>query len=282
MTSKSQIIRPGIIRLAVLMCISLLTGCQNAVTTSNQVTSSNETTMTSVRTSPLTVPRPDFEAKSIEEAESVSVGDHISFGRYPQRRSPDTDSFEPEPIEWRVLDIQDGKALLITEYLLKPISYNTTLEDVTWETCSLRKWCNDTFYDAAFSEDEKRFIQTVTLKNPDNPLRGTPGGNDTEDRLFCLSLEEAKIYFKDQGDRWAVPTDYAINERADTHEENGIVTGWWWLRTPASSANRASDVDCYGETDWEINGYGEDGDFVIGSNCVRPAVWISIPEKNEY
>ena len=62
MTSKSQNIRPGIIRLAVLMCISLLTGCQNAVTTSNQVTSSIETTMTSVRTSPLTVTRPDFEA----------------------------------------------------------------------------------------------------------------------------------------------------------------------------------------------------------------------------
>ena len=100
MTSRSQKIRPGIMRLAVLMCIPLLTGCQNAVTTSeqdttaiettmvsNQMTSQIEITMTSVRASPLIVTRPTFDAKSIEEADSVSVGDHITFGNYPQRKN---------------------------------------------------------------------------------------------------------------------------------------------------------------------------------------------------
>ena len=213
-----------------------------------------------------------------QEDYGISVGDHIRFGNYPQKNASD-----PEPVMWRVLEIKDGKALVISEYLLEPYVYNVEPADVTWENSSIRKWLNGKFFDAAFSDSEKSIIQTVTVKNSDNPIYGTPGGNDTEDKVFCLSLEEVQIYFSDAGDRMTAPTEYAVSRGASVSDDktlaNGMKTGWWWLRTPASSANRAADVDCYGNIDnVRIEG-GVDGDIVFSEgNCVRPAVWIQITD----
>ena len=215
---------------------------------------------------------------TVEEDDVISVGDHILFGNYPQNNGTD-----PEPIEWRVLEIKDGKALVISEYLLEPKAYYFELADVTWENSSLRKWLNGDFYDKAFSDSEKGLIQTVTIENQDNPLYGTPGGNDTEDKMFCLSLEEVQIYFADANDRMAALTDYALSRGASVCEDktldNGMKTGWWWLRTPASSANRAAEVDCYGNIDTVINADRVDGCLVFSEGiCVRPVVWIVLSD----
>lgn len=215
-----------------------------------------------------------------EEDDSISVGDHIMFGNYQQK----TDA-GPEPIEWRVLEINDDKALIISEYLLEPHVYNIEMEDITWEDSSLRIWLNGDFYDTAFSASEKSHIKTVTIKNPDNPLYGTPGGNDTEDNVFCLSLEEVQIYFADANDRMAALTDYAISRGASVNEdnklENGMKTGWWWLRTPASSANRAAEVDCFGNIDTVINDDRVDGCLVFSEGIsIRPAVWITLTDED--
>lgn len=255
--------RIGVITLAVLTSCVFIASCMN--------TTSDSTTKTTI-------------TGSVEETSGLSVGDHIMFGNYPQNYAPRSDTAEPEPVEWRVLEIKDGKALIISEYLLEPAVYYIEPADVTWETSTLRKWLNTTFYDTAFSESEKSSIQTVTVKNPDNPLHGTKGGNDTEDKVFCLSLDEAKLYFKDKNDRMAAPTKYAVKRGAKINEDstlaNGMNTGWWWLRTPASSSNRASDVDCYGNIDDVIvQGRDVDGSLVFDEeNCVRPAVWVTIPE----
>lgn len=255
--------RIGVIALAVLTSCAFITSCMNTNAGATSQTTNTET---------------------VEETAGISVGDHIMFGNYPQNYADGSDTAEPEPIEWRVLEIKDGKALIISEYLLTPVTYNIELSDVTWETCSLRKWLNTDFYDKAFTDSEKNSIQTVTIKNPDNPLRGTPGGNDTEDKVFCLSLEEAQLYFKDAEDRMAAPTKYAVKRGAKTNEDsklaNGMKTGWWWLRTPASSSNRASDVDCYGNIDNVfIKGTDIDGNLVFDEdNCVRPSVWITLSE----
>ena len=248
--------------LAVLLSCQFMTSCQKAISEETMVPSESES-----------VP------ESVEEDDGISVGDHILFGSYPQKGVSGTDTFDNAPIEWRVLDIHDGKALILSEYLLDTSVYYYDMADVTWETSSLRKWLNGTFYDAAFSESEKSLIQTVTIKNPDNPVYGTPGGNDTEDKVFCLSLEEAQLYFKDANDRMTAPTDYAISHGAalsnDRMLDNGMKTGWWWLRSPASSSNRAADADCYGNIDTMRNADGVDGDIVFAeTNCVRPVVWI--------
>ena len=80
--------------------------------------------------------------ETTEEQKGISVGDHILFGYYPQRSAPGTDNFDPEPIEWRVLDIQDRNAVIISEYLLDATVYYFDMADVTWEMSSLRKWLN--------------------------------------------------------------------------------------------------------------------------------------------
>lgn len=252
--------------LAVLLSCQFMASCQQ--TTIDETTVSSES---------------ESESESVEEDDGISVGDHIVFGSYPQKSVSGTDTFDTEPIEWRVLDIQDGKALIISEYLLDTTVYYNDMADVTWETSSLRKWLNSTFYDAAFSGSEKSLIQTTTVKNPDNPLYGTPGGNDTEDNVFCLSLEETQIYFSSADDRVTAPTDYAVNRGASISEdrtlENGMKTGWWWLRSPASSSNRAADSDCYGNIDTVKNADGVDGCMVFSEGkCVRPAVWIVLTD----
>ena len=249
--------------LAVLMSCVFIASCQK--------TAAEETTTSSV-------------SESVQEDDGISAGDRIVLGSYPQKNVPGTDTYNTEPIEWRVLEIRDGNALVISEYLLDATVYYYDMADVTWEKSSLRNWLNSKFYDTAFSESEKSMILTVKIENKDNPLYGTPGGNDTEDNVFCLSLEEAQQYFKDADDRRAAPTDYALKNGAAVSDDckltNGMKTGWWWLRSPASSANRAADADCYGNIDTEKNADGVDGDMVFAeSNCVRPAVWITLSDN---
>ena len=253
-------------------CVALLAFLVSCVfIASCQKTAAEETTTSSV-------------SESAQEDDGISAGDRIVFGSYPQKNVPGTDTYDTEPIEWRVLEVRDGNALVISEYLLDATVYYYDMADVTWEKSSLRNWLNSKFYDAAFSESEKSMILTVKIENKDNPLYGTPGGNDTEDKVFCLSLEEAQQYFKDADDRMAAPTDYALKNGAAVSDDcklaNGMKTGWWWLRSPASSANRAADADCYGNIDTEKNADGVDGDIVFAeSNCVRPVVWIKLADS---
>ena len=62
----------------------------------------------------------------------------------------------------------------------------------------------------AFTEAEQSRIPTVTVKNSDNPVYETKSGNDTEDKIFLLSIDEVEQYFGITEERQCVPTDYAI------------------------------------------------------------------------
>ncbi len=122
------------------------------------------------------------------------IGDILPFGKYYQRKG----SNQMEPIEWMVLDVREDRALLISRYGLDAKPYNTTKENVTWETCTLRKWLNGDFLNTAFTAvEQKRIIQT-TVDNGNfqgNSAWRASGGNDTEDRIYLLSYREAEQYF---------------------------------------------------------------------------------------
>ena len=68
----------------------------------------------------------------------MQVGEKIEFGKY----------------EWRILDIKNNAALIITEYIIEQRAYHDAYKDITWADCSLRKYLNGEFYDK-FSETEK-------------------------------------------------------------------------------------------------------------------------------
>lgn len=58
-----------------------------------------------------------------------------------------------------------------------------------WETCTLRQWLNKTFYNTAFSREEKMLIGTTYLEN--NSTDGTWLSTDTADKIFVLSYNDA-------------------------------------------------------------------------------------------
>ena len=88
------------------------------------------------------------------ETDGIQAGDYVYFGRYPQKNI----SADPTPIEWLVLDVQDGKALVISRYLLEKKEYNPGWGSVTWEDSAIREWLNSEFLNTAFSQEEQKAI----------------------------------------------------------------------------------------------------------------------------
>lgn len=95
-------------------------------------------------------------------------------------------------IFWRVLTWQGLKQQSRDRqgyYALAP----PTITDVTWETCTLRTWLNDTFLNKAFTSDEQSAIISTTITNEKNSNSNTAGGNTTTDKIYLLSETEVKI-----------------------------------------------------------------------------------------
>jgi hypothetical protein len=193
---------------------------------------------------------------------AYQIGDYITFGSYEQDNDTSNGA---EEIEWLVLDIQDGKALVISRYALDCKPYNTEYTDVTWETCTLRNWLNDGFINAAFSADEKSMIPTVTVTAEENPRHSTNPGNDTQDKIFLLSIEEVNQYFPSTEARECSPTDFAVANGA--HEYIGNCG--WWLRSPGNSQDDAAVVSSEGDV-------AVSGSYVDSIYAVRPVMWIEI------
>lgn len=206
----------------------------------------------------------------IEKLKVVKTGDYIFFGAYEQDN--DTSNGK-EAIEWLVLEKENDKILLISKYALDCQQYNTSWDTVTWETCTLRKWLNGTFINAAFSTEEKALILNANVSADKNPSYSTDPGNATTDKVFLLSINEAKKYFTSDAERKCAPTDYAKAQGTSTSSSctvGGKATCWCWLRSPGSSQISAAYVYSYG-------GLDECGDLVDRDNrAVRPALWITL------
>ena len=132
----------------------------------------------------------DEKIYEIESGLSNAVyGDEVVFGKYEQDGNTQNGA---EDIVWIVTDTEiDGKKLLVSKYALDYQPYhNVKGEKVTWETCSLREWLNNNFYNSAFSSKEKNWIKKTTLENKDGWYYNSTGGKSTEDYVFIPSAEE--------------------------------------------------------------------------------------------
>ncbi len=194
----------------------------------------------------------------------VKVGDIVTFGRYPQN----ADGTDKTPIEWQVLATDGKTATLISRYALDCKPYNTKSKDVTWETCSLRRWLNGTFLQAAFSAEEQKRLQTVQTDK--NPSYSTNPGKAIQDRVYLLSIREAGKYFSTKSARVCKPTAYAKAQGEFMNITNSSDARRWWLRSPSSFTEFAADVDY----DGSVNRVGK---LVIeSSDAVRPDVVIRL------
>lgn len=202
---------------------------------------------------------------------NIKVGDTYTFGAYEQDNST---SNGKEAIEWTVLDKDGMSLLLISKQALDCQQYNTSYTDVTWESCSLRKWMNGTFLNKAFNAEEQAQIQNTTVSADKNPEYNTNPGNATTDKVFLLSINEVEKYFNSDEARKCAPTAYAKAQGAYTSDSyktaSGAATCWWWLRSPGFNQNYAADVSTGGSVY-----YG--GDRVHSEyGAVRPALWINL------
>ena len=196
----------------------------------------------------------DFIARYGQEVYDKLGGAYISFGKYEQDN--DTSNGK-EDIEWIVLDVIDGKALVISKYALDAQPYDIdVVSDCTWETCSLREWLNSTFINDAFSDSEKSMIATVMVQVQD----GAPI-DVTQDQVFLLSVGEVNEYLDSDSARQCELTEYA--------RANGRGS-YWWLRTLGKYPRYATYVTSGGSI-----AEGSYDNSVFG---VRPALWIDLSE----
>jgi len=191
---------------------------------------------------------------------SISIGDTVEFGNYIQGSA-----LIKSELVWRVIDKVDDEVLLLSEKCieLKPYNFDKN-SDTTWETCSLRKWLNTSFLSTAFDEEELSCILTSNLSAEPNSEHLTPGGNDTQDKVFILSACQAEKYLINDGERIALATEQVLLQ--DSGETSGPIN--WWLRTPGYYGYRAVVVSQDGRIDYD--GYSASR----GNIAVRPAIWV--------
>lgn len=161
-----------------------------------------------------------------EELKDLQTGDLFFFGTYEQDGNGENGA---ESVEWQVLDRQGDRLFVISRYVLDRVAYHEVLEDVTWETSSVRRWLNEDFFLSVFSEAEQTFIPEVTLQTEDNPFVLTDGGNDTVDRIALPSIAELHTHLS-----WELlrQTQYAFNGKA----------GWYWMRNTGFSLQNPSYI----------------------------------------
>ena len=193
---------------------------------------------------------------------SVSVGDIIKFGKYHHSENSNGSKTD---IEWQVLDVKKGRALVISKYCLDCRQFHNRKAFSTWRTCSLRAWLNNEFINYAFSESERSKILKGIVPADKNPKYLTKTGFITWDKIFLLSITETNKYFFTNSSKACRPTAYAYARGA----YGNSVGCYWWLRTPGYVPNYHARVSSDGWID-------EDGYSPDSSSGVRPAMWIDL------
>ena len=216
---------------------------------------------------------------------NLKVGDTLTFGQYLQT-TPVNEDDGPEPIEWRVLDINNENGVLITsKYALSVQKYNLTdgmnVTKNIFPKSALRSWLNglgsdqnannhdyseDNFINAAFDDNQLKCIQTVT--------RTYDKDTTASDKIFILTKDEATDYFSSDTDRILYSTDYMtskywLNIYYEGYCTEGRCMIPWWLSSISST------VPYYVEFDGRI-----DGSLYLASPQVtqtfgvRPTLWL--------
>lgn len=196
-------------------------------------------------------------------------GTVIMFGQYEQDNKIQNGN---EPISWIILEVQDGKALLISYYALDCLTFNESQADLTWADSGIRKWLNNDFFNAAFTDDEQQSIVLTAVHNSaeDGFSDYNPADMDkTNDRVFLPSYREVMHYFPELNDRKVTGTEYA---RANGARFGGFTTIGigetdWWLRSPGRVAHDAAFVNVYGNIDTKSNNIKQG---------IRPMIWVNV------
>ena len=201
-------------------------------------------------------------------AEETRVGDTVMFGQYEQDGNLDNGS---EPIAWQVLDVQGGKALLMSRYALDCLPFHDEKTDAVWNQSALNAWLQADFH-AAFTDAEWAAISPVTLA--DTAADGNPEWQNTdaepaETHVFLLSYAQVMQYLPEQEQRKVSGTEYARSRGAKFlgFTTIGIGETDWWLRSPGKESYDACFLDVRG---------------AVGTKCVTEKLGVRPALAKEY
>ncbi len=154
---------------------------------------------------------------------------YVQLGRYPY----EADGTEA-PVLWRVLDVTDGKALLLTEHVIdtqqaifekdkRKIEKGDYRRIASYEESDLFAWLNTTALETLMGED---------------PLRDALVAEANGSKLFILNMEEflnrnygfAATRWSEQPSRQAKGTPYAIESRG-LYVDRAYHTSCYWVAT---------------------------------------------------
>lgn len=190
--------------------------------------------------------------------------------------------FKYEPLTWRVLDPSEGYVMCnqtIDSQAYQNFIYYNGSEYYNskgcanyasdWVTSSLRQWLNNSFYNTAFSAEEKEQIGTSHLENKSTHSSAYDSA-DTYDKIFLISYYDAinsaygfnsDIDAYDDIARQMKGTDYAKCQGLDVVYDNSDSSYngnslLWWLRSPDES-------DYVGVVYGDGRAYRGDGSFDV-------------------
>ena len=191
-----------------------------------------------------------------------------------------------EPVEWRVLTVEDGKCLLQSLKMLDVIQYYDYESKFygLYYNSVLYKWCAD-FYENCLTDEEKKSVIQTFLED-----------GFVSAGVFSLSLDECRKYLFDRKNHTELyTTDYAANKKLEPelyecleHPErkgsyNKVLKccneGKWYLWTRTIIATQTRE----GEPDWVVIpisppcGYDDTIRLTCGIEyyCgIRPAMWV--------
>lgn len=187
-------------------------------------------------------------------ASSISVGDHVTFGRYYLEKDDDV----MRPLEWQITAINEGRdeISLITVRGIDCVPYNNGASLCVWKESQLHNWLNKKFFQTAFTNEEQGRVKECT-----------------SGFVRLLNQEEAKRL----KERKLLPTGYALAKGAKPGEAklNGEKTCWWWLQD--GGVSRSGEVSPLSEKPVRKGKYTHGYDYYTGSEstgAVRPFIVI--------
>lgn len=163
--------------------------------------------------------------------------------------------WDGKPIQWLVLKEDGFKELVVSQYPLFVHRFNENRNDGNqWKTSSLRNYLNSTFWETAFSAEEKKKVVNCMLEHPDH----------TKDNVFVLSKEEAENLLT-QNER-TFGNGKCYGRSCITCFTEGYKNGYGiccWLRSPYNG-------DMYG-----VNCGGIIGGYILNTFfSIRPALYL--------
>ena len=198
--------------------------------------------------------------------------------------------FSFDPIEWDIMVDASDKALLISNLILDSQEFYSSEEETliehnggigyanNYELSNIRKWLNISFYNIAFTDNEKSYVNEIVVDNS-----GLTHGidtneyacNDTRDKMFLLSYSE-EYSFRSllENEGAAKSTDYAKSQGLFVIEDSSTTyNGYssWWLRTPMYNSPKAVYIKNFSGGVSYVIDYTTRVDY-----GVRPACWINL------